>query len=127
MIPCKNSENVMNNRVTSQSKSLDHEFVPATEELLPEWMKKAFKNLLKKYPYDEFEICMKRGRIGDEFKMKCNDCQGKLYQSGAGQSFSNFEIHLRNRTHRVAVESRLDLGSYNNAEEEESEESEEEP
>lgn len=39
-------------------------------------------------------------------RIKCNDCPGKLYQAGPGTTVDNFEIHLRNRTHKERREGR---------------------
>lgn len=40
-------------------------------------------------------------------RLRCHDCPGKLYNPGPGLSVENFEIHLKNRTHRLNVEKRV--------------------
>ncbi|RIA79802.1 hypothetical protein C1645_670940, partial [Glomus cerebriforme] len=57
----------------------------------------------QKYPRDRFEIVLK----SNNFRMKCSDCPGRLYQPGPGFSLENFEIHLKNKDHRFNVEKRL--------------------
>jgi SWI/SNF-related matrix-associated actin-dependent regulator of chromatin subfamily B protein 1 len=39
-------------------------------------------------------------------RIKCNDCPGKLYTAGVGQTVDNFEVHLKNRLHKERVEQR---------------------
>jgi len=34
-----------------------------------------------------------------EFRIKCIDCPGKVYNMGPGESLQNFSVHLRNRGH----------------------------
>jgi SWI/SNF-related matrix-associated actin-dependent regulator of chromatin subfamily B member 1 len=40
-------------------------------------------------------------------RIRCIDCPGKLYTAGPGHSVENFEVHLKNRAHKRAVEKRL--------------------
>ena len=83
------------------------DFNLAPLDLVPEWMQRAGSLLKEKYPNDSFEVVYKKDRNTEEYRIKCTDCQGKLYQTGSGQTFSNFEIHLRSLMHRQAVERRL--------------------
>jgi len=39
-------------------------------------------------------------------RIRCLDCPGKIYTAGPGTTVENFEVHLKNRTHRQAVEKR---------------------
>ena len=73
--------------------------------LLPDWLKAARKRLDERYPLDLFTISWEEG----EFKMKCIECT-KSYAVGPHQSLSNFETHLKNRTHRGIVDRRLSEG-----------------
>jgi SWI/SNF-related matrix-associated actin-dependent regulator of chromatin subfamily B member 1 len=40
-------------------------------------------------------------------RIKCLDCPGKLYTPGPDNTAQNFEVHLRNKTHKEKVEARL--------------------
>ncbi|KAI5863105.1 SNF5-domain-containing protein [Durotheca rogersii] len=40
-------------------------------------------------------------------RIRCLDCPGKLYTPGPDMSASNFEVHLKNKTHKERVEARL--------------------
>jgi SWI/SNF-related matrix-associated actin-dependent regulator of chromatin subfamily B protein 1 len=39
-------------------------------------------------------------------RIKCNDCPGKVYNPGQGQTADGFETHLKNRLHKERVEAR---------------------
>ncbi|KAF2772602.1 SNF5-domain-containing protein [Teratosphaeria nubilosa] len=41
-------------------------------------------------------------------RIRCNDCPGKLYTALPGKVVEDFDVHLRNRTHRQAVQDRLE-------------------
>jgi hypothetical protein len=69
---------------------------------LPDWLQMARRRLDERYPLDLFTITWEDG----EFKMKCIECS-KTYAVGPHQSLSNFETHLKNRTHRGIVDRRL--------------------
>jgi len=43
-------------------------------------------------------------------RIRCNDCPGKLYTAAPGQVEADFEVHLRNRNHRLNVERRQQVG-----------------
>jgi hypothetical protein len=73
--------------------------------LLPDWLKAARTRLDERYPLDLFTIAWEES----EFKMKCIEC-AKTYAVGPHQSLSNFETHLKNRTHRGNVDRRLSSG-----------------
>jgi len=45
------------------------------------------------------------GRLG--FRCKADHSPGKVYTLGPGESFSNFEVHLKNRGH---IEKRVATG-----------------
>lgn len=40
-------------------------------------------------------------------RIRCNDCPGKLYTAQPGRIVEDFEVHLRNRSHRLNVDRRL--------------------
>ncbi|KAG2035586.1 hypothetical protein BDR03DRAFT_867775, partial [Suillus americanus] len=65
--------------------------------------------LQEQYPDDKFEAILRRPapRAIPEWRMKCLDCPGKLYNSGPGDTLQNYEVHLRNRQHRLRVNARL--------------------
>ena len=78
----------------------------------PLWLVHAVDACRSKYKNDRFLIQM-RARPpdaipdGDLWRIKCLDCPGKVYKPGPGESLANFEIHLKNRSHRLAVSRRL--------------------
>lgn len=39
-------------------------------------------------------------------RIRCIDCPGKLYTAQPGRVVDDFEVHLRNNKHRLAVEKR---------------------
>ncbi|MCO5585237.1 hypothetical protein L7F22_039170 [Adiantum nelumboides] len=74
----------------------------------PEWLSEASHALRIKYPLDRFEVLARPRGAGavssaPEWRLRCQDCPGKLYTPGPEQSLTNFEIHLRNRAHRANV------------------------
>lgn len=75
----------------------------------PPWLTTAIRSLQDQYPDDKFEAILRRQspRAVPEWRMKCLDCPGKLYNSGPGDTLSNYEVHLRNRQHRLRVNARL--------------------
>lgn len=75
----------------------------------PPWLTTAIRSLQEQYPDDKFEAILRRAppRTVLEWRMKCLDCPGKLYNSGPGDTLQNYEVHLRNRQHRLRVNSRL--------------------
>ncbi|KAJ4320562.1 SWI/SNF chromatin-remodeling complex subunit [Neodidymelliopsis sp. IMI 364377] len=40
-------------------------------------------------------------------RIRCQDCPGKLYNAGPGQTVTNFELHLKNRQHMSNVSGRI--------------------
>lgn len=78
----------------------------------PRWLVDAAEASRRKYPNDLFQVQL-RPRLPDapepaeEWRIKCADCPGKVYKPGPGESLINFEIHLKNRSHRAAVARRL--------------------
>ncbi|CEH11834.1 SWI-SNF chromatin remodeling complex, Snf5 subunit [Ceraceosorus bombacis] len=78
----------------------------------PEWLTDAAVALRAQYAQDRFEIVPKPRKADEpapviqEWRVRCNDCPGKLYTAGPDQTLQNFSIHLRNRQHRNNVASR---------------------
>ena len=72
---------------------------------------------MKLYPIDPETgniIKVEGGNIPENAKyqylprIRCNDCPGKVYNPGGGQTADGFEIHLaKNKSHRERVEQRL--------------------
>ncbi|CAG8538666.1 10718_t:CDS:10 [Acaulospora morrowiae] len=75
----------------------------------PEWTIPQCEQLQRKYPHDHFDIIQQPNHYPAEFLVKCFDCPGKLYKLGPDLTLGNFEIHLKNKRHRLAVEKRLRL------------------
>ena len=76
----------------------------------PQWLQRALSLCRAKYPADRFWEIARPAEDGSgaiEWRIRCADCPGKLYKLGPGDSLSNFEIHLKNRSHRAAVAARL--------------------
>ncbi|PVF95056.1 hypothetical protein CPB86DRAFT_817517 [Serendipita vermifera] len=79
----------------------------------PSWLNDELERLRSKYPESVFDVVPKPRPAGAgpdtpvEWRVRCNDCPGKLYNPGAGDTLNNFEIHLRNRQHRLRVGERL--------------------
>ncbi|WFC95866.1 SWI/SNF chromatin-remodeling complex subunit [Malassezia brasiliensis] len=85
----------------------------AAAPVAPAWLLQAVEASRRKYPNDCFQIQL-RPRMPDtpppaeeEWRIRCADCPGKVYKPGPGESLINFEIHLKNRSHRAAVARRL--------------------
>ncbi|KAH0831177.1 hypothetical protein J3R83DRAFT_13754 [Lanmaoa asiatica] len=76
--------------------------------MLPAWLSGAIVSLQAKYPDDKFEAILRKPshKAAPEWRVKCLDCPGKLYNPGPGDSLSNYEVHLKNRQHRLRVSSR---------------------
>lgn len=76
----------------------------------PDWLSQACHALRLRFPLDRFEVQLRPRPAGvptpsvPEWRVRCQDCPGKLYTPGPGESLTNFEIHLRNRAHRAAVQ-----------------------
>ncbi|EFP74416.2 uncharacterized protein PGTG_00372 [Puccinia graminis f. sp. tritici CRL 75-36-700-3] len=82
----------------------------------PAWMTAALSGINKVYPSDRVELIPKPRRLdpgqplvvaASDWRLKCTDCPGKLYTVGPGESFTNFDVHLKNRQHRQKVEQRV--------------------
>lgn len=91
----------------------DSEGGDAAAPVAPAWLVQAAEASRRKYPNDCFQIQL-RPRLPDmpppaeeEWRIRCADCPGKVYKPGPGESLINFEIHLKNRSHRAAVARRL--------------------
>lgn len=80
--------------------------LPSNRPVLPEWIIQQRDQLKRKYPRDLFDIIQRPNHHPTEFRIKCSDCPGKLYQPGPELTLGNFEIHLKNKSHRMAVEKR---------------------
>lgn len=39
-------------------------------------------------------------------RIKCNDCPGKVYTASPENAVENFEVHLKNRSHKDKVDTR---------------------
>ncbi|KAH7907812.1 SNF5-domain-containing protein [Hygrophoropsis aurantiaca] len=83
------------------------------KQSLPSWLAAAVRHLQGKYRDDKFEAILRKpsARASAEWRIKCLDCPGKLYNSGPGDTLSNYEVHLKNRQHRHRVNARLTGGS----------------
>ncbi|WAR51880.1 hypothetical protein PtB15_1B316 [Puccinia triticina] len=84
----------------------------------PAWMLAAREKIRADWPSDQVELIPRPKRdvlapgqppviVGCDWRIKCMDCPGKLYTVGPGESFTNFDVHLKNRQHRQKVEDRL--------------------
>ncbi|WFD44267.1 SWI/SNF chromatin-remodeling complex subunit [Malassezia psittaci] len=79
----------------------------------PTWLVSAADALRAKYPNDTFQTQLRPhtaempAQVGNEWRIRCADCPGKVYKPGPGESLINFEIHLKNRSHRAAVSRRI--------------------
>ncbi|CAK3901152.1 SWI SNF chromatin-remodeling complex subunit SNF5 [Lecanosticta acicola] len=96
----------------------------------PPWLQQAIDTLRERHPDDKFEPVMKPYPVNPETgeisrqqlqpgdtappglklqylpRIRCNDCPGKLYTAQPGRVVDDFEVHLRNNRHRLAVENR---------------------
>ncbi|WVQ70519.1 hypothetical protein IAR50_000038 [Cryptococcus sp. DSM 104548] len=73
-----------------------------TETDIPDWAAKALADTRSRYLKDDFVVIKKprqdpAGPI--EWRVKCNDCPGKIYTLGPGETLNNFEVHLKNKAH----------------------------
>ncbi|KAG8679550.1 SWI/SNF chromatin-remodeling complex subunit [Ceratobasidium sp. 394] len=88
---------------------------------LPQWMIDCLAATQMRYPNDRVEVILKpRPQNAEEpptpeFRLKCLDCPGKLYTPGPEQTLTNFEVHLKNRTHRSNVNRRVAAEAANGA------------
>lgn len=75
----------------------------------PEWLTRNLAGLRAQYPHDNFVPIMRGGKNSStpEWRLRCLDCPGKLYTPGPAETLSNFEVHLKNRSHRANVTARL--------------------
>ncbi|KAK3063961.1 SWI/SNF chromatin-remodeling complex subunit [Teratosphaeriaceae sp. CCFEE 6253] len=106
---------------------------PRTDDLPPPpppWLNTAIATLRARHPESDFESLMRPyaidatsgktvkvtldpgaaapGGVKMQYlpRIRCNDCPGKLYTAQPGKVVDDFEVHLRNRLHRVAVQER---------------------
>ncbi|KAF8607278.1 SNF5-domain-containing protein [Ceratobasidium sp. AG-I] len=89
--------------------SSDRQGVP-----VPKWILNCLAVTQQRYPHDRVDIILKpKAASADgtpappEFRLKCLDCPGKLYTPGPEETLTNFEVHLKNRTHRFNVNRRV--------------------
>ncbi|BGP12836.1 SWI/SNF chromatin-remodeling complex subunit [Rhodosporidiobolus nylandii] len=82
---------------------------PSGPQPLP-WMLAAAAELRARQVDDRFEI-IPRPRPADpavqEWRIRCLDCPGKLYNLGPGETLDGFLVHFKNRVHRTNVDTRL--------------------
>lgn len=81
----------------------------------PAWVPRVRAALQAKYPDHRFTVIAK-GKAADsndarvEWRAKCLDCPGRIYQLGPGETLDNFESHLKFKGHMANVQARLDSG-----------------
>lgn len=86
---------------------------PAAPQEPPAWLLRCVENSRRQYPNDRFQVHPRARTPGEptpdvaEWRIRCLDCPGKVYKPGPGESLTNFEIHLKNKSHRAAVARRL--------------------
>jgi SWI/SNF-related matrix-associated actin-dependent regulator of chromatin subfamily B protein 1 len=81
---------------------------------LPHWLQSEMARVRQAFPTDFFTIAKRPRTAQDTFdtpresflRIRCHDCPGRQYALGPGLSLHNFEVHLNNRQHRAAVNSR---------------------
>ncbi|KAI0768187.1 hypothetical protein BD413DRAFT_614533 [Trametes elegans] len=75
----------------------------------PQWLTDCMAAMQAKYPDDIFEAVIRKNATSgvNEFRIKCADCPGKHYTPGPGETLQNFEVHLKNRQHRLKVNTRV--------------------
>lgn len=82
----------------------------------PAWLVHAVDACRAKYPTDRFHLHLHARspeQLDDDvWRIKCTDCPGKVYKPGPAESLTNFEIHLKNRSHRAAVARRLEEAPF---------------
>ncbi|KAI0673855.1 hypothetical protein C8Q78DRAFT_656213 [Trametes maxima] len=78
----------------------------------PPWLGQALQEMRMRYPADAFDVVAiqrpnpSTGSVVTVFRAVCGDCPGKLYTVGPGDTLNNFEIHLRDLSHRRRVDER---------------------
>ncbi|KAJ7764511.1 SNF5-domain-containing protein [Mycena maculata] len=82
---------------------------PRTQIWPPQWLSNAMQAMQAKWKNDKFEVILRKVNSAStpEWRIKCLDCPGKLYQPGPDETLSNYEVHLRNRLHRQRVNDRM--------------------
>ncbi|KAG6334158.1 hypothetical protein ID866_4924 [Astraeus odoratus] len=103
------SPRATNTQVTSPGEPGTTPHSNGTSVVLPPWLTAAMHELQMKYPDDRFEAILRKPtpRGTPEWRIKCLDCPGKLYNPGPGDTLTNYEVHIRNRQHRTRVNNRL--------------------
>ncbi|EPQ57744.1 hypothetical protein GLOTRDRAFT_35739 [Gloeophyllum trabeum ATCC 11539] len=62
----------------------------------------------EQHPDDRLETVPKATSHTDpQRRVICQDCPGRLYSVGPGETLKNFELHLKNRQHRQRVADRV--------------------
>jgi SWI/SNF-related matrix-associated actin-dependent regulator of chromatin subfamily B protein 1 len=86
--------------VVLPAKVLDYDESATSEDIeVPTWLYDAQLKVLRKYPEDQFEMVWRKASL--DWKVRCLDCPGRLYAIGPTETLDNFEVHLKNRTHRT--------------------------
>lgn len=80
----------------------------------PAWVPRVRAALQAKYADHRFTIVAKSrpadagADLPPEWRAKCLDCPGKIYQLGPDETLDNFESHLKFKGHMANVQARLD-------------------
>ncbi|KAG9113372.1 Microtubule-associated protein, microtubule dynamics during spindle orientation, partial [Ceratobasidium sp. 392] len=97
----------------SLSYSSDRISGQSTEVPLPQWMRDCLAATQMRYPHDRMDVVLKLSSQDaeesstPEFRLKWLIQFEQLYMPGPEQTLTNFEIHLKNRTHRFNVGQRI--------------------
>ncbi|GAA5864456.1 hypothetical protein JCM3774_005133 [Rhodotorula dairenensis] len=74
------------------------------------WMLAAAADLRARHVDERFEFAP-RPRPDpsrpQEWRVRCLDCPGKVYNLGPGQTLDGYTVHFKNRVHRINVETRM--------------------
>ncbi|KAJ9110070.1 hypothetical protein QFC19_001741 [Naganishia cerealis] len=83
----------------------------------PAWLSQLLGNLKAERPRERVQATWKGPPANpppgtiitevDHWRIKCLDCQGKIYSLGPGETLQNFEKHLRNKQHLANVDARI--------------------
>lgn len=108
--PVRRMSSVSKASPTASSTALGPSEHPEPSEMTwPYWITRHMSTLRAKYPHDNFEPVLRGKRIAKrEWRIRCLDCPELLYKTGPNETLFNFEVHLRNRSHRAKVQSRID-------------------
>jgi SWI/SNF-related matrix-associated actin-dependent regulator of chromatin subfamily B protein 1 len=75
----------------------------------PQWLSNAMKAMQASWKDDKFEVLLilMPNSPRPKWRIKCLDCPGKLYLTGPGETLQNYEVHVKNRLHRMRVRDRM--------------------